>query len=358
MSSSFHTLEVAEVRRETSEAISMRLALPDELANAFRFTPGQHLTLRAVIDGEDVRRSYSICSAPTDGELRVAIKQVQGGRFSTWANATLSAGDKIEVMAPHGSFTWTFDPSRTGTYVGFAAGSGITPIMSLLKTALTMEPHSRFLLFYGNRNTQDVIFLEQLAALKDRFLGRLAVHHFLTAEEGDFDILNGRIDAAKIDEILSLLVDPASLDAAFVCGPGAMMDAVEQGLAKAGVPADRVLVERFTAADMSDAQRQAVRELERQAEGRTMRVSIDGRRRTIAYKAENGSILENARAAGLPAPFACKAGVCATCRARVVAGEVEMFQNFGLTEKEVEQGYILTCQAIPLSDDVELDYDA
>ena len=357
MTSSFHSLEVAEVRRETAEAISLRLAYPPELAETFQFTPGQHVTLRAVIGGEEVRRNYSICSAPSDGELRVAIKQVPGGLFSSWANSALSTGLSLEVMAPHGSFTWTFDPSRTANYVGFAGGSGITPILSLLKTALSAEPNSRFTLFYGNRTTQDIIFLEQLAALKNQFLGRLSVHHLLTGEEGDLDILNGRMDAAKMADILSLLIDPASLEAAFICGPGPMMDVVEKALLQAEVPADRILVERFSAGELSEEKRRAVHELEQLAEGRKIKLSIDGRRRVISYSAEKGSILDNARAAGLPAPFACKAGVCATCRAKVVVGKVEMIQNFGLTEKEVAQGYVLTCQAVPLSDDVELDYD-
>lgn len=357
MTSSFHILEVAEVRRETAQAISLRLAFPPELSDTFQFTPGQHVTLRTVIGGEEVRRNYSICSAPSDGELRVAIKQVPGGLFSSWANTSLSTGQSLEVMAPHGSFTWTFDHSRAANYVGFAGGSGITPILSLLKSALSTEPGTRFTLFYGNRTTQDIIFLEQLAALKNQFLGRLSVHHLLTGEEGDFDILNGRMDTAKVSELLSMLVDPSLLDAAFICGPVDMMDAVEKELLAAKVPADRIMVERFSAGELSAEQRRAVRELEQRAEGRKIKLSIDGRRRVISYSADNGSILDNARAAGLPAPFACKAGVCATCRAKVVAGKVEMIQNFGLTEKEVAQGYILTCQAVPMSDDVELDYD-
>lgn len=358
MSTSFHPLEVAEVRRETSGAVSLRLNLPAEVADQFRFTPGQHLTLRAMIGGEDVRRNYSICSSPADDELRVAIKEIPGGLFSGWANATLQAGDRIEVMPPHGSFTWTFDPARKATYAGFAGGSGITPILSLLKTALAVELESTFVLFYGNRTTQSIMFLEELAGLKDRYLGRLVIHHFLTGEEGDFDILNGRIDETKVGEVLGSLVQPASLDAAFICGPAQMMDAVESGLSAAGVPADRILVERFTVGEMSAARLEAVRALEKQADGRKIKLSIDGRRRTLSYHADQGSILDNARAAGLPAPFACKAGVCATCRAKVISGQVEMFQNFGLTAKEVEQGYVLTCQAIPLSDDVELDFDA
>lgn len=358
MSTGFHALEITEVRREIADAVSLRFAVPESLADTFRFTPGQHLTLRADINGEDVRRNYSICAAPHEGELRVAIKQVAGGVFSGWANTALRAGETIEVMAPHGSFTWVFDPAQARTYAGFAGGSGITPILSLLKTALTTEPSSRFILLYGNRATNSVMFLEEIAALKDRFMGRLQVCHFLEDEEGDFDILNGRLDSAKIADVLGTLVDPADIDGAFICGPGPMMEAVEAGLKGAGVPGERILIERFTVGAMSEAQLAAARELEQKAAGKPVKITINGRKRTLAFDAEKGSILENARAAGLPAPFACKAGVCATCRARVISGEVTMKQNYGLSATEVAQGYVLTCQAVPISDDVELDFDA
>lgn len=358
MSTGFHSLTISEVRREIADAVSLRFAVPQELESAFRFTPGQHLTLRADIDGEDVRRNYSICAAPHEGELRVAIKQIAGGVFSGWANSALEAGQTIEVMPPHGSFTWAFDPAHARTYAGFAGGSGITPILSLLKTALTVEPGSRFVLLYGNRASNSVMFLEEIAALKDRFMGRLQVYHFLEDEEGDFDIFNGRLDSGKIAEVLGSLLDPADIDAAFICGPGPMMDAVEAGLKSASVPQERILIERFTVGAMSEAQLAAARELEQKAAGKPVKITINGRRRTLAFDADKGSILENARAAGLPAPFACKAGVCATCRARVISGEVTMKQNFGLSADEVAQGYVLTCQAVPVSDDVELDFDA
>ncbi|MGD9812495.1 MAG: 1,2-phenylacetyl-CoA epoxidase subunit PaaE [Sphingobium sp.] len=358
MSTGFHPLEIAEVRREIADAVSLRFSVPDDLKDRFLFTPGQHLTLRADIGGEDVRRNYSICAAPHEGELRVAIKQIAGGVFSGWANSALQAGQTIDVMPPHGSFTWTFDPAQARSYAGFAGGSGITPILSLLKTALSVEPESQFVLLYGNRATNSIMFLEEIAALKDRFMGRLQIHHFLEDEEGDFELLNGRLDADKVADVLGSLVDPADIDAAFICGPGPMMDAVETGLKSAGVPGERILIERFTVGKMSEAQMAAARELERKAEGRPVKLTIDGRRRTLAFDAAKGSILENARAAGLPAPFACKAGVCATCRAKLVKGEVTMKQNYGLSADEVAQGYVLTCQAVPMTDDVELDFDA
>ena len=357
MSVSFHPLKIAEVRREIDDAVSLRFELPETLAETFRFTPGQHLTLRADIDGEDVRRTYSLCVAPHEHELRVAIKQIAGGAFSTWANTMLRAGETLDVMPPHGSFTWAFDPAQARSYVGFAGGSGITPILSLLKTALAVEPGSEFTLLYGNRASASIMFLEELAALKNRFMDRLQIYHFLEEEEEEVDLFNGRLDSAKVADVLEALVDPAAIDAAFICGPGPMMDAVEAGLLAAGVPPARILIERFTVGRMSEAQEAAAREVERKAAGRRVKVTLEGRTRTLAFDAARGSILENARVAGLPAPFACKAGVCATCRAKLVQGEVTMKANYGLSKEEVAQGYVLTCQAVPLTDDVVLDYD-
>ena len=358
MSAGFHALKIAEVRREIDDAISLRFDLPGDLVEAFRFTPGQHLTLRADIDGEDVRRNYSICAAPHERELRVAIKQIQDGQFSTWANRTAAVGQTMEVMPPHGSFTFAFDPAQRRTYVGFAGGSGITPVLSLLKTALEIEPESQFTLLYGNRSSNTIMFLEELANLKDRFLGRLQLYHFLEEEEEEVDLFNGRLDSAKVADVLGSLVDPKAIDAAFICGPGPMMDAAEAALVAAGVDAKRILIERFTVGRLSDADAAAARELERKAAGRKVKLTLEGRTRTLSFDADKGSILENARAAGLPAPFACKAGVCATCRARLVSGEVTMKANYGLSAEEVAQGYVLTCQAVPLTDDVVLDYDA
>ena len=358
MSAGFHTLKIAGVRREIDDAISLELEVPPELRDAFRFTAGQHLTVRADIDGEEVRRNYSLCVAPHENEWRVAIKQIAGGAFSSWANRAVKAGDMLDVMPPHGSFTWTFDPARSANYVGFAGGSGITPVLSLLKTALAVEPDSDFTLLYGNRASNSVMFLEELAALKNRFMGRLQIYHFLEDEEEEVELFNGRLDSAKITDVLRSLVDPSTIDAAFICGPGPMMDAAEAGLIAAGVASDNILIERFTVGAMSAEQLAAARALEQKAAGLKVQVTLEGRRRTLTFDADKGSILENARAAGLPAPFACKAGVCATCRAKLVRGEVTMKANYGLSADEVAQGYVLTCQAVPLTDDVALDYDA
>ena len=358
MSASFHKLRIAEVIPETADANSIRFELPEALRSEFSFKPGQHLTLKADIQGEDVRRTYSLCVAPQDHELKVTVKRIAGGVFSNWANDNLKPGDEIEVMAPHGSFTWNFDPAAANHYVGFAGGSGITPVISLLKTALVTEPESRFTLFYGNRDSSSVIFLEELAKLKNCFIGRLQIFHFLAEEAEDIDLFNGMLDRAKCEQILQELVDPSEVDAFFICGPGPMMDAAEEALQAAAVSRDRILIERFTAGRPSAALAAQMQALQSQARGRAMLVTLDGRKRRVPFDAEAGNILDSARLAGLPAPYACKAGVCATCRARVVSGEVEMAARYGLSDEEIAAGYVLTCQSVPKGEGVELDYDA
>ena len=358
MSVSFHKLTVAEVVDETGEARSIRFAIPEELRETFRFRPGQHLTLKAELGGEEVRRNYSLCVAPQDHQVTVTVKRIAGGLFSNWANDHLKPGDTIEVMAPHGSFTWAFREGAAHHYVGFAGGSGITPVISLLKTALLTEPDSRFTLFYGNRDSNSIIFLEALAQLKNRFMDRLEVHHFLAEEAEEFALFNGMLDRAKCDEILDALIEPADVTAWFICGPGPMMDAAEEALLARGIAKDLIHLERFTADRPSAALAAQMEALTREAAGLTMLVTLDGRKRRVSFDASAGNILDSARASGLPAPFACKAGVCATCRARVVSGEVEMAARYGLTDEEVASGYVLTCQSVPRGDGVELDYDA
>lgn len=358
MSVSFHTLTVAEIVPETAEASSIRFDVPPELRETFRFKAGQHLTLKAEIGGEEIRRNYSLCVAPQDGEVKVTVKRIEGGVFSNWANENLKPGDAIEVMPPHGSFTWEFDAGAANHYAGFAGGSGITPVLSLLKTALASEPRSRFTLFYGNRDSSSVIFLEELARLKNRFMDRLEIHHFLAEEFEDIELFNGMLDRAKVEEILEHLIDPAEPAAFFVCGPGPMMDAAEEALKAHGVGKERIHVERFTAGRPSAAQAAQIEAVKERVKGVSMLVTLDGRKRRVAFDAEAGNILDSARASGLPAPFACKAGVCATCRARVVSGEVEMAARYGLTDDEIEAGYVLTCQSVPKGDGVEVDYDA
>lgn len=358
MSVNFHSLAIAEIFEETADARSIRFEVPPELREVFRFRPGQHLTLRAEIGGEEVRRNYSLCVAPQENALKVTVKRIAGGLFSNWANDDLKVGDRLDVMEPHGSFTWDFDPAAANHYAAFAGGSGITPVMSLLRTAMIEEPASRFTLFYGNRDSQSVIFLDALAQLKNRYMDRLEIHHFLAEEAEDIDLFNGMLDRSKCAEVLEHLIDPARVAAFFICGPGPMMDSAEAALLERGVPSERIHLERFTADRPPEALQAQLDALSREARGATLLVTLDGRRRRVPFSAEAGNILDSARLAGLPAPFACKAGVCATCRARVVAGAVEMAARYGLTDEEVADGYILTCQSVPKGDGLEVDYDA
>ncbi len=357
MSVHFYELKVAEVVHETAEANSIRFEIPRELRETFAFRAGQHVTLRATIDGEEVRRNYSLCTAPDEQDWMVTVKRISGGIFSNWVGDNVKAGDVLDVMAPHGSFTTEFDPQAKRHFVGIAGGSGITPVMSLLRTAMKSEPASEFTLLYGNRDSSSIIFLEELAKLKDRHIERLGLYHFLAEEEGDVPLFNGMLDRARCEEAIDHLVgDPAAVDVWFICGPGPMMDAAEAALLDRGVEKDRIHIERFTADRPPEAVTREMAELQTKAAGTTVSVTLDGRTRRVAFTQAN--ILESARAAGLPAPFACKAGVCATCRARVTSGRVEMAARYGLTDEEIAAGYVLTCQSVPAGDGVAVDYDA
>jgi len=357
MDKHFYPLRVAEIVPETAEANSIRFEIPPELREAFAFKAGQHLTLKAEIGGEEVRRNYSLCTAPDEQDWMVTVKRIGGGIFSNWVGDNLKTGDTIEVMPPHGSFTTEFDPAARRHIVGIAGGSGITPVMSLLRTTLKLEPQSRFTLFYGNRDSGSIIFLEELAKLKDRYLDRFGLYHFLAEEEGDVDLFNGILDRERCDEAIANLVqDSADVDGWFICGPGPMMDAAEAALLDRGVARDRIHIERFTADRPPEALAREMAELQSKAAGIVMSVTLDGRTRRVEFS--EGNILDSARAAGLPAPFACKAGVCATCRAKVVSGKVEMAARYGLTDEEIAQGYVLTCQSVPAGEGVAVDYDA
>ena len=357
MAEHFYALRVAEIVPETDDANSIQFEVPAGLESAFAFRAGQHLTLKADIGGEEVRRNYSLCVAPHEGQLKVTVKRIAGGVFSNWVGDQLKPGDTLDVMTPHGSFTTDFDAGAARRYVGFAGGSGITPIISLIRTALSVEPASRFTLFYGNRDASSVIFLDALADLKDRYLGRFELYHFLSDEEGDVELFNGMLDRATCDAAIEALVDdPDEVDAWFICGPGPMMDAAEAALIDRDVAHDRIHIERFTAGRPSAALAAQMAALQQEAAGLTLSVTLDGRTKRVAFDGAN--ILDSARDAGMPAPFACKAGVCATCRARVVKGKVEMAARYGLTDEEVAAGYVLTCQSVPVGEGVAVDYDA
>jgi ring-1,2-phenylacetyl-CoA epoxidase subunit PaaE len=353
----FHKLKIAEVRRETPDAVSIRFEIPEHLKQTFAFKAGQHLTLRTDLDGEDVRRNYSVCVAPSENEIRIAIKQMMPGRFSAWANATLREGHEIDVLPPMGRFVAPPTAREGAYYVALAGGSGITPVISIVKTVLETVPTARFVLLYGNRNTASVMFLEELAGLKNHYMERLELYHFLEDEAEEIELFNGRLDRGKCEAVFDCLVDVKSADAVFICGPGPMMDAAEAALLARGVPADRILIERFTSSALSAEQLAAREALQQKAAGTELLVTLDGRRSRVAFDPAKGNILESVQAAGLPAPYACKGGVCTTCRAKILEGQVTMAKNYGLTEEEVAAGYVLTCQSLPATDRVVLSYD-
>ena len=352
----FHPLTVKSVRPDTDEAVIVSFDVPADLGDAFRFTQGQHLTLRNSVGGSDERRSYSICSGIADGELRVGIRKVPGGRFSTWVHESLKAGDTIQVMAPEGRFFVPLAPDAERHYLGIAGGSGITPILSIMKTVLAAEPGSRFTLIYGNRKLRSTMFLEELEDLKNRYLSRLTLHLVFSQESTDLPLHGGRIGRDKIGEFLGTLVDPASIDHAFVCGPHGVNDEAEAALLAAGVPAERIHIERFGIPDAAGAK--AVQPV-REGDAADAQVTIirDGVQSVIDFHAHQGNVLDAAAAAGLEVPFSCKSGVCCTCRAKLLEGEVRMERNFALEKHEVAAGFILTCQAHPLTERIVISFD-
>lgn len=351
----FHPLTVRGVRPEGDDAVVVSFDVPGDLADTFSFHQGQHLTLRRAIDGSDERRSYSICAGKDDGELRVGVRKVPGGRFSSWLHESLKAGDAIEVMPPEGRFFVPLDPEAERHYLGIAGGSGITPILSILKTVLAAEPKSRFTLVYGNRKLRSTMFAEELEDLKNQYLSRLVLHHVFSREAADLPLYEGRLDRRKIGDFLSALIDPESVDHAFVCGPHGLNDDAEAALRDAGIAAERIHVERF---GVPDANAAAPPEADpRDAADATITVVRDGIARDIGYHAHQGNVLDAAAAAGLDVPFSCKSGVCCTCRAKLLDGEVRMARNFALEPHEVAAGFILTCQARPLTPHVTVSYD-
>ena len=354
--SKFHPLQVARVERETRDAVAITFAVPEALRAQYRFEQGQHLTLRAVVDGEDVRRSYSICSAVQDGTLRIAVKKSPGGVFSTWANTMLKAGDTVDVMPPLGHFNVTLEEGASRHYLGFAAGSGITPLLSIVKTTLATEPRSRFTLVYGNRASGTVMFKEELAALKDTYLCRFNLVHVLSREAQDIELLHGRIDRAKADALLAKWLPIAAIDTAFVCGPEGMMDAVTAALKARGLADARIKVERF-AASIPKHEHVAQKPPEPGHTECEVTAVLDGVTRTFLLEKAKENILEAGLRNGVELPYSCKGGVCSTCRCRLVDGEVDMDVNFALEDYEVARGFILACQSYPVTDKVTIDYD-
>ena len=354
--SKFHPLRVARVDRETRDAIAVTFDVPESLREQFRYAHGQHLTLRAMIGGHDVRRSYSICSGVEDDRLRIAIKRSPGGVFSVWANEQLKPGDSLEVMPPLGHFSVPLDADARRHYVAFAAGSGITPILSIVKTTLVREPRSQFTLFYGNRASASVMFREELAALKDVNMQRFNLVHVLSREAQDIDLLHGRIDGERAEALLDHWAPLRDVDTIFLCGPDGMMHSIHEMLLSRGYPESRIKVERFASSIPKHEHRPAALP-QGSASETEVTVILDGATRCFTLDRTSENILDAGLRQGIELPYSCKGGVCSTCRCKLVSGEVDMDVNFALEDYEVERGFILACQSYPATDKVTVDFD-
>lgn len=356
--SRFHALTVTDVVSDTRESVVVTLQPSQSDEDIFRFTQGQYLTFRRDFDGHEVRRCYSICAGTEDGKLQVGIKKVEGGAFSCWANENMRPGDVVEAMPPRGSFNAPIAPNEARSYVGFAGGSGITPILSILKTVLTREPHSRFTVVYANRQISSIMFREELEDLKNRFLGRLQIIHVLKSDAQDTDLFAGRVDENKLEELFETLIDSQEIDLAFLCGPHGMMETVRQGLETAGVAPECIKQELFKS-DQPGRLPQSARVIENagQAKEADLKLTLDGVTREI-HMEPGETILEAAHRNSIDAPYSCCAGVCSTCRGKLLEGEVEMAANHALEDDEIRDGYILTCQSRPMTKTLVLTYDA
>lgn len=359
MSIHFHPLRVKEVKKETSDCVSVLFDVPETIKEEFSFTQGQSLTMRTMINGEEVRRTYSICSSPFEKQLKVAVKKVEAGAFSIFANENLKAGDVLEVMPPIGHFYTPLEASNKKNYVGFAAGSGITPLLSIIKTTLATEPDSTFTLVYGNKTRASIIFFEDLEGLKNKYINRFNLIHILSREKTDADLNFGRISKEKCNDLFSKLLDVKSVDEFFICGPEDMIFSVKDFLESKAVPEKKIHFELFTTPGQKKpgvVSHESLATTEGPESNITVR--LDGRSFdfTIPLSSDT-SILDAAMQQGADVPYACKGGVCCTCKARLLEGEVKMDVHWGLEEEEIEQGFILTCQSHPVTEKVIVDFD-
>jgi len=353
----FHPLEVVDIKRETVEAVSIKLRIPEELAEEFKFIPGQYLMFKHTVNGEELKRSYSISSSPNEGELRVGVKEVPDGRFSTFANRELKVGDVLETLAPRGRFIIETSPENKKHYVAFCAGSGVTPIISMMKHVLETEPNSKFTGFYGNRYASTIIYLDEINALKNRFPERLEVHYVMSKEEMGSDFFRGRIDADKIRKYSEVLFDPSLVDAYYLCGPEQIIHAAKEVLTEKGVDQDKIHFELFGTPNPTAGFGQTPEPESDKSVKSHVKVIMDGDEFQIEMEPGKETILNAADKAGLDVPYSCMGGVCCTCLARVKEGEVSMELNYSLSDKEVEEGLVLTCQAHPKTENVTVDFD-
>ncbi len=356
MSAHFHLLKVKTVKKETSDCVVITFHLPGNLQEIFKFSQGQNLTLKKSIDGEELRRTYSICTAPYEGQLSIAVKKVDAGRFSTYANEVLQPGDTLEVLAPTGSFFSTLDSTHQQNYLAFAAGSGITPVISLVKATLATEPGATFTLVYANRYRQSIIFFEELAALKNKYMNRFNLVHVLSREQTPYSLHQGRIDAGKLAE-MGKLINYVQMDEIFICGPAAMTFSIKEYLLASGIAQRKIHVELFNAAGLANQPQPLKKATLPQGVSSNVSIRLDGRSFDFKLAFGEASILEAALKMGADLPYACKGGVCSTCRALLISGEVSMDANYALGPDELEKGFILTCQSHPLTETIVIDFD-
>jgi ring-1,2-phenylacetyl-CoA epoxidase subunit PaaE len=353
----FFSLTVADIYKDTADCAVVTFDVPADIQPEFQFKQGQYLTLRAHIGNQEVRRSYSLCSSPLDHKWQVAVKKIDGGLFSTFVNDKLQKGDTLDVMPPDGRFFKECTPQTAKNYIAFAAGSGITPILSIIKTHLGTEPNSTFKLFYLNRNVKSIVFKEEIELLKNKYFNRFEIYHFLTKEHRDIPLFNGRFTEAKLKTITSKIFDPKEIDDCFICGPESMIFLIRDTLVEAGMPKENVHFELFSTGNSAAQQQHANKVLEKKVEGTEVTIIDGGKEFHFIMSEEFDNILDGALSAGADLPFACKGGVCSTCRCKVIEGEAEMKINYALDESELARNFILSCQAVPMSKKLVVDFD-
>lgn len=353
----FHSIKVKDIYKETTDCSVVTFDIPENLYADFDFSAGQHLTLKAMINGEDVRRSYSLCSSPLDKEWKVAVKQIPGGVFSTYVNEEVKTGDVLEVMAPSGKFGVPIEKETPKNYIAFAAGSGITPMLSIIKTHLAAEPRATFKLFYLNRTVKSIIFKEEIEQLRNQYLGRFEIFYFLTKEQRDIELFNGRFNSEKLQTLTKTLIDVTTTDEVFICGPEEMIFLIRDELVAAGLEKEKVHYELFVTGLSEEDKKRAARLAEQKVEGVEVTIIDGGKEFHFTMTEEYDNILDAALGAGADLPFACKGGVCSTCKCKVEGGTMEMKINYALEEDEVAQNLMLSCQAVPTSEKVKVNFD-
>ena len=354
--SQFHSIKVQDIYKETKDCSVVTFEIPHDLKQDFKYNQGQYLTLKTIIDKQDVRRSYSLCSSPTDNTWQVAIKKINGGLFSTFVNDNLKTGDLIDVMPPNGKFFTAINPSKPKNYIVFAAGSGITPILSIIKTHLASEPNATFKLFYLNRTVKSIIFKEEIELLKNKYFGRFEIFHFLTKEFRNIDLLNGRFTSDKLKVLTKSIIDIENTDECFICGPEEMIFLIKDELVLAGLDKYKIHFELFSSGNTKEDKDRIKNIIEHKIQGTEVTIIDGGKEFHFTMDDEFDNILDGALAAGADLPFACKGGVCCTCRCKLISGTAEMKVNYALDENEVAKGLILSCQAVPTSKNVVVEF--